>query len=76
MALGSPWLDALERGPGAPPELFVCWRSDCDNIVFPSESAQIAGADNRSLPGLGHVALAFDPRVVEKTLSLTMPPPP
>ncbi|MES2786743.1 MAG: alpha/beta fold hydrolase [Pseudomonadota bacterium] len=49
---------------------FICWYSNCDNIVFPVETATLPGADNRLLPGVAHVQLAFHPEVMRATLAL------
>jgi predicted alpha/beta hydrolase family esterase len=37
----------------------TCFYSNCDNIVFPSTTACLAGADNQLVLGKGHVELAF-----------------
>ena len=55
---------ALER----PTDPFTCWYSNCDNIVFPASVATLPGADNRFVPGVAHVELAFDERVFEHAL--------
>lgn len=68
--LGS-WLQQLEQDEAQrqlPP--FTCWRSHCDNIVFPTETAMLAGADNRLVRGPAHVELGFHPEVVAGTLAL------
>lgn len=71
MRRGSAWLQALAQSEAAVGYAgFTCWWSDCDNIVFPAETATLPGADNRGLPGLPHVGLAFDPRVLAHTLDL------
>jgi pimeloyl-ACP methyl ester carboxylesterase len=49
---------------------FVCFYSHCDNIVFPPSTATLSGADNRHLPGVAHLALVLDPRVVSGCLSI------
>lgn len=75
MRRGSAWLEQLARdeaGRVAPP--FTCWFSNCDNIVFPVASARMHGADNRLLAGRAHVALAFDPALVEASLALVREP--
>jgi triacylglycerol lipase len=70
MRMGSSWLDDLakretsDRGP-----LFVCYYSNCDNIVFPASSATLPGADNRQVDGIAHVHMAFHPRVMDSILS-------
>jgi pimeloyl-ACP methyl ester carboxylesterase len=48
---------------------FTCWYSNADNIVFPASTAMLPGADNRHVPGVAHVALAFHPRVMAETLA-------
>ena len=68
------WLGALSAGEVAalatPYHHFVCWYSNADNIVFPASSAMLAGADNRHVPGMAHVALAFHPRVMRESLAM------
>jgi triacylglycerol lipase len=49
---------------------FICYYSHCDNIVFPTETAMLAGADNRHVPATGHVQLAFVPEVFETACML------
>lgn len=51
-------------------ELFVCWYSNTDNIVFPASTATLPGADNRHVAGAAHVALAFHPRVMDESLAM------
>lgn len=51
-------------------QLFVCWYSNTDNIVFPASTATLPGADNRLVAGAAHVALAFHPRVMEESLAM------
>jgi pimeloyl-ACP methyl ester carboxylesterase len=53
---------------------FTCWYSNCDNIVFPAFTATLPGADNRHLPGMAHVELAFDPRVFGHALDVLREP--
>jgi triacylglycerol lipase len=50
--------------------LFVCWYSNTDNIVFPASTATLPGADNRLVAGAAHVALAFHPRVMDESLAM------
>ena len=69
MRLSSDWLRALAAS--EPPQraaLFTCWYSNCDNIVFPAGTAQLAGADNRFIAGAAHVEMAFVPSVVQACL--------
>lgn len=71
MRVGGEWLQALqerEAGQARPP--FVCWYSNADNIVFPATTATLAGADNRHLDGVPHVAMAFHPTVMTESLAL------
>ena len=69
MRLDSHWLRELAADSDAAwAERFICWWSDCDNIVFPAPTAALPGADNRCCAGAAHVALAFDPRVMGETL--------
>lgn len=71
MALGSQWLRQLEADcAGQAQPRFTCWYSNCDNVVFPSSGATLAGAENRLVAGAAHVDLAFHPRVMAATLAL------
>lgn len=68
MRLAGPWINELTGGePAGRSARFTCWYSNCDNIVFPTSTATLAGAQNRFVPGIAHVALAFCPRVVDAT---------
>jgi pimeloyl-ACP methyl ester carboxylesterase len=64
------WLQQLATAPlhGAPP--FTCWYSNCDNVVFPVETATLPGADNRMVRAAGHVQLAFRAEVMKATIAL------
>ena len=71
MRLASEWLAQLarhEHEAALPP--CTCWFSNCDNVVFPADTATLPHADNRFLPGVPHVALAFDATVMSATLEL------
>ena len=77
MAQNSPWLLALEadeikhqHSSGTSYRNFTCFYSHCDNVVFPLETATLAGADNRHVPGVAHVAMAVDNYVVNQALVL------
>ena len=71
MRLDSDWLRALVRVEAAEPRRkFVCFYSNCDNIVFPATNATLPDADNRHVPGVPHLALALDGRVIEQVLAL------
>ncbi|MFM8610035.1 MAG: esterase/lipase family protein [Burkholderiaceae bacterium] len=70
MRIDNAWLQQLAADSDAAWHArFVCWYSDCDNIVFPVTTAALGGADNRLCPGVAHVALAFDARVMDDTLA-------
>ncbi|RYF22342.1 MAG: alpha/beta fold hydrolase [Comamonadaceae bacterium] len=69
MALGSGWVRALQQAePAQRSSRFICWYSNCDNIVFPASTAMLAGADNRFVDGVAHVQMAFHPPVVRACL--------
>lgn len=71
MRLDSEWLQSLageERSQRR--RKFVCFYSNCDNIVFPATSATLPDADNRHIPGVPHLALALDRRVIAQALAL------
>lgn len=71
MSLSSDWLLELARDEGHGRYAnFTCWYSNCDNIVFPAETAMLPGADNRFLSGVAHVALAFHPEVMAASLKI------
>ena len=66
MRLGSAWLAELAAMESRDAHAdFVCYFSNCDNIVLPSESATLPGADNRLLAGEPHVEMAFHPAIQE-----------
>lgn len=65
MRPGGLWLAELSRLENAERRArFVCFYSDADAIVFPSDLAHLPGADNRLVSGVGHVALAYRPEVM------------
>jgi len=71
MRLLSEWNRELDHDmPEGRHALFTCWYSNCDNIVFPTSTATLTGADNRLIRGAAHVQLAFLPEVVAGTLKL------
>ncbi len=70
MAIGSGWLKKLASAePASRYQLFTCYYSNCDNIVFPASKATLPGAQNRHMPGIAHVALAFDQTVISESLA-------
>ncbi len=71
MRYSSPWLIALTgMEEVARRRKFVCFYSNCDNIVAPTSSAMLPDADNRFVDGVPHLALLLEPRVVRETLAL------
>jgi pimeloyl-ACP methyl ester carboxylesterase len=69
MRLASDWQAQLDIGmPTGRRGLFTCWYSSSDNIVFPTSTATLPGADNRLLCGYAHVQMAFAPQVMSSTL--------
>lgn len=68
----SPWLTELVQFESdhdlAGLANWVCVYSDCDNMVFPPRNGCLAGSHEVFLPGLAHMELAFDPRVIELAL--------
>ena len=71
MRLASSWQAQLDIGmPAGRRALFTCWYSSSDNIVFPTTSATLPGADNRLIRGKAHVQMAFAPQLIDATLAL------
>jgi pimeloyl-ACP methyl ester carboxylesterase len=71
MREGSRWLaDLAARESLTSRDKFTCFWGHCDNIVFPTRSAMLAGADNRHLVGTPHVQMAFHPEVFEEVFRL------
>ena len=69
MAPGSDWLKTLNMSlTPLQAAQWLCWYSDCDNLVYPPANAMLGGADNRCLPGLGHMELAFAAPVLDDCL--------
>ncbi len=67
---GSGWLGALgELETAERRGRFTCWYSNSDNVVFPASTATLAGADNRLVTGVPHVALAFHGEVMRASLA-------
>jgi triacylglycerol lipase len=74
MRRGHPWLAALAAKESAVRRArFTCFYGHADNIVFPASTATLAGADNRHLAGVAHVAMAFRPEVFNEVLRLLGP---
>lgn len=70
MAIGSQWLRSLEAAEPGGHLSFICWYSNCDNVVFPVSTATLPGADNRLVAGVAHVELAFHQRVMDDSFAL------
>ncbi len=71
MRLLSDWQAQLDHDmPADRHTLFTCWYSNTDNIVFPTSTATLSGADNRLVRGAAHVQMAFLPQVMNSTLAL------
>ncbi len=71
MRLGSSWLRALQQRES--PDFAAqctCYYSHCDNIVFPTETATLPGADNRHLAAVAHVHMADHPEPWAHVLDL------
>lgn len=65
----SDWLAELaRREPETRVAAFICYYSHCDNVVMPASSATLPGADNRHLPGVGHVSMTSDERILKDIL--------
>jgi hypothetical protein len=70
MVLHSAWLQQLAQDePPQRGQLFTCYYSNCDNIVFPASTATLPGADNRLLAGVPHVAMGFEAQLMRETLA-------
>lgn len=66
----SPWLHALSAAEaGRRFDRFTCYYSHCDNIVFPTSTATLTGADNRHVAGCAHLQLAHHEGVMNEVLA-------
>lgn len=75
MQLDSTWLQSLAVNEAAERRArFTCYYSNCDNIVMPTSSAALPGAENRFIAGVPHLALARDAAIMEQVLGWTPPP--
>ncbi len=67
----SAWTQQLAKDePTARYSKFTCWYSNCDNIVVPTSTAMLSGADNQLVTAQGHVSMAFSQRVMQESLAL------
>ncbi len=71
MKIGSDWLKQLaSQEPPQRYQRFTCFYSNCDNIVFPTLTATLPGADNRHVPGEAHVVMLFNQSVMRMSLAM------
>jgi hypothetical protein len=69
MRQGGDWITGLaQREPMARRARFICFYSHCDNIVLPSSTGTLPGADNRHVAGVAHVQLVYQPQVLAAVL--------
>ena len=74
MRPGSAWLRALAEGEGdGRRRHFTCFYSHCDNIAMPASTGALAGADNRHIDGMPHIALIYTPEVWAEVLLRVKP---
>ena len=66
----SDWLSTLRRAESRLPPPLTCFFSHCDNIVFPSSTACMPGADNRHLEAVAHVRMVEHPDVWHEAMRL------
>jgi pimeloyl-ACP methyl ester carboxylesterase len=70
MRRNSKWLRQLQNDePALRHTQFLCWYSNCDNVVFPASTGTLLGADNRLVKAVAHVSLTFNPVVMATTLA-------
>ncbi|HSC64303.1 MAG TPA: alpha/beta fold hydrolase [Caldimonas sp.] len=76
MRLGSDWLARLATSETVASRVrFTCFWGHCDNIVFPTRSATLEGADNRHLPVTPHVQMVEHPAIFNEVLRIVAAPP-
>jgi triacylglycerol lipase len=69
MQVDSDWLAQLAaREPATVRARFICFWGHCDNIVFPTRSATLPGADNRHLQATPHVRMVYHPDVFAEVM--------
>ena len=75
MRVDSDWLVNLAaRESTASRGRFTCFWSHSDNIVIPTRSATLAGADNRHLPVTPHVQMVDHPAVFAEVMRIVADP--
>ena len=76
MRPSSDWIKALERRERETDRVrFICFYGNCDNIVFPTSTATLPGAENRHLPATAHAQMAYHPEVMREVLKWLVPVP-
>ena len=74
MRQDSSWMRALSPAEPTPhAERFVCWWSDCDQIVFPPPTAILPGSQSRAIVGVAHLALCEREEIWEDVLARLQP---
>jgi triacylglycerol lipase len=69
MRIASPWQQRLAAcEPAQRFRRFTCFYGHCDNIVFPTSTAMLPGADNRHLTGIAHVHMVHHEEVFNEVL--------
>lgn len=63
-------IDAEQGTPDQARAAWVCYLSSADNVVFPPERAIYPGAQLRVLHGIGHLAMVYDPVLVQTVLEM------
>lgn len=71
MEPGSAWLKELAQSELPFPVPCIAYYSPHDNFVMPQTNARLGGAENRPLPGLGHLAMSLSSEVLEALLEAT-----
>ena len=69
MRLSSSWIaDLVARETTSTYAMFTCFFGSCDNVVFPTWTAVLPGAECRSVPATAHVQMAYHPAVLQEVL--------
>lgn len=69
MRIGAEWQRTLCRSERREVHArFICFYSNCDNMILPPSNATLTGADNRHIPGCAHVDLAFHPDIMAEAV--------
>ena len=70
MVPGSAWIRELAEAAPLPVPALSVW-SARDNYIMPQDSSRLAGARETMLPALGHLAMAFSPKILQILLDET-----